>query len=164
MGLSTFEPEVHPISFKAKGQEFSFTVRGLNLTDISYLVGEHIQDIETGVVLFQQGREAIEKGGFDSLLLMLCRDVPGLVAEVISTVADEPDHVQRYAKLPFSVSVIALAEVLRMTVEEQGGLKNLSAALVTILKDALPANLRAVLEPRLQEMQSETSIGESEKT
>lgn len=164
MGLANYEPETYRVVFKPKGQDHSFDVRGLNLTDISYLVGEHISDIEAAVNLFQQGRQTIMAGGLDAFLMMLCRDAPGLVAEVISVSANERELAANYAKLPFSVSVIALAEILRMTVEEQGSLKNLSAALVAVLKDVLPASLRERLGPHLQGMQSNDSIGESEKT
>lgn len=166
MGLSTFEPEVHPISFNSRGKEQAFTVRGLTLVDISYLVGEHIADIDAAYEMFKSAKDSLySRGGLDSMILMFCKDAPGLVAEVISVTADEPTLVERYAKLPFSVSALALAEIIRMTLEEQGGLKNLSAALARILKEVLPEKMRDALGPLMTpELQSDGSIGESGQT
>lgn len=166
MGLETFEPETHEIKFKSGKQTHAFTVRGLTLIDISGLVGDHIADIDAAYELYKSAEAKIfSRATLDDLVLAMCRDVPGLVAEVISRTADEPHLAATYAKLPFSVSAVALAEILRMTLEEQGGLKNLSAALVTILKDVLPEKVWNVLEPQIQRAQpSDVSTGGSERT
>lgn len=146
MGLSTFEPESYPIQFKANRKDHEFNVRGLTLIDLSYLVGEHIVDIDAALELYKSSKDTMfSRASIDALILMLCRDAPGLVAEVISVAADERDLKAQYAKLPFSVSALALAEILRMTLEEQGGLKNLSATLVNLLRDVLPERLKDVL-------------------
>lgn len=161
MGLANFDPEVHPITFKSRGEDVSFTVRGLTLADISRIIGDHVADIEAAYELYQSGKNTIiQRGSMDALILQICRDAPGLVAEVISTTADEPDLAEKYAKIPFSVSAVALAEIMRMTLEEQGGLKNLSAALVQILKDVLPAKMRDALLGSLPEPQSPDSTGD----
>lgn len=163
MGLAHFEPETHEIKFTSKGKPFSFVVRGLNLVDLSYLVGEHLADIEAAWELFSDAqKEIIRRGSMDGLFLTLCRDAPGLVAEIISVAADEKDLVEQYAKLPFSISVTALAEVSRLTMVEAGGLKNLFASLANLIQSGLLEKAQELLGTQTSPQPGST--GESEKT
>lgn len=161
MGLAHFEPETKEIKFKAKGTEYSFTVRGLNATDLSVLISEHLVDIEAAWILAAEGyKEVIRQGRMDGFILKMVSDAPGLVAEIISVAADERPLVEKYAKLPFSISVQALAEVCRLTMVEAGGLKNLLAALSELIQSGLLEQAKDTL----LNSQSDDSTGVSEKT
>lgn len=165
MGLAHFEPETQTIKFTAKKEEYSFTVRGLTLVDLTYLIGEHLADIEAAWELFQSAqKDIVRTGSLDGFYLTLCRDAPGLVAEVISVAADERDLVDRYVKLPFSITVTSLAAVVRLSMVEHGDLGNLFASIIKLVEEALPESVRAQMTAQIQEIKSRASTGESEKT
>lgn len=160
MGLENFEPEIKPISFMSNGKKIEFTVRGLTLVDMTYLIGTHQADMESAWALFQDLRsKAQAQATFDSIIISLCQDTPILVAEVISVAADQRELAEKYARLPFSVTALALSDIIRMSTEEAGGLKNLVGTLVALIKGVMPDETRTALESQLQALRSKGSTG-----
>lgn len=164
LSMEDFEIEVRDIIFPNKGGQVKFTVRGLNAVDLSYLISEHLQDIEAALVLLTEARAAyITKGSIDAVLMSLVRDAPGLMAEVISVAADQRDlAASKYAKLPFSVTVSALLQIWLLTMEDQGGLKNLLAVLASLVPESVRESVRSL--KKQAETLSQLSTGESEQT
>lgn len=148
MSLATYIPETVTILVPVKkgADPVTFTVRGLNTDDLTWLVTEHLHDVEATIELWSAAREEImARGSMDAFILKMVGSVPGLVSEVISVVAGERHLKDVYRTLPFSVSALALTHILRLTMEENGGLKNLSTALVKLVNEMLPENARAAL-------------------
>lgn len=133
-GMEDFEPETSPVRFKAGGKPISFTVRGLNVVDLGELLAAHRHDIESLVALAAEMKKMVFANAVvDDLVLVFCRDTPTLVAEVISVAAGQPHRQDKFLALPASVTSYALSEILRMTLEEHGGLKNLKASLIRLV-------------------------------
>lgn len=161
MGLQNFVPETFTIKFKPKGGEQSFTVRGLNADDFTHLVKLHLADLEEAKVLYDRMKADIyTRENMEKFTLALIGQAPGLVAEIISLSADEPHLAATYRRLPLPVTAQALAEIVRMTLEEVGGVRPFVLALGGVLQS---------VNPRLAEMltagvRSLSSIGESVAT
>lgn len=167
MGLANYEPETHKIEFRSGKKDYHFVVRGLHTDDITYIVGNHLADIQAGITLFEEARTSSDRtveAKMDAFILTVCREAPALVAEIISVAADERELLEKYVKLPFSVQATAMAEVTRMTFEDGGGLKNLSATTANLILQMLPESAREVLRLHLPELQQNDTIGASAKT
>lgn len=116
-----------------------FLVRGITLDDMTFLVGQHLGPITRAIKMYQESKEDIvTSGNFHGFIMTLARDFPDLVAEVISAATDSLDDETRNVarKLPISVQILALNEIVRLSVEDAGGLKNLLAEMQERLKDA----------------------------
>jgi hypothetical protein len=116
-------------------------VRGICGDDIVYLVMSHHADITKALVIYQEQRERIMKGGqgLTNFILALARDFPDVIAEVISAACDKAgdEATLKVAKqLPIPTQLLALNEIIRLTMEDAGGLKNLLAEMRERLQDA----------------------------
>lgn len=162
--IAEYKPDYEVVPLKNKQGDFSFRVRGLGFEDVASLVNLHLSDVEAGYALFERARTSIvSDAGYEALAMTLVRGAPGLVAEVISYAADDSDNAAHYSTVPFSVTVLALEKVLRLTLQDVGGLKNLVAMVDQVKRDHLPQS--AVEEPPSPESgQSQTSSGTSERT
>jgi hypothetical protein len=139
-------------------KEISITVRGLGLDDLSCLVATHLDSISKAAELYNRSKEDIfATANMQGFILTLAKDFPGLVSEVISIAADEPDA--KDVKLPFPIQLRALTEISRLTLEDAGGMGNLFATLGSLWKGARDG---AGLS-RLTETLSRNSTGESAK-
>jgi hypothetical protein len=124
---------------KVDGKKPSFFVRGITLDDMTFLVGQHLGPITRALKLYQESREdVLAKGNLQGFIMTLARDFPDLVAEVISAANDSLDDETRKVvrKLPLSTQIIALTEIVRLTLEDAGGLKNLLAEMQATLQGA----------------------------
>lgn len=140
-------------------------VRGLNVDDLSILVTHHLQPISQAVALYAQSRqEVFTKASLHGFIVKVAADFPGLLSEVISLAADEPTL--KGKKLAMGVQIAAMNEIARLTLEEVGGLGNLSLVLGNLVKGALGGgNLPVTPANGAQsETMSPASIGASEKT
>jgi len=117
-----------------------FEVRGLCADDLTFLVTMHHAPITKALIVYQEQRERIMKGGnaLTDFLLTLARDFPDLVAEVISAATDSLDDLTRQnaRKLPFTTQLMALNEIVKLSMEDVGGLKNLLAEMRARVADA----------------------------
>lgn len=138
--------------------EISITVRGLGLDDLSHLIANHLDGISKAADLYSRSKADIfATKNMQGFILTLAKDFPGLVSEVISVACDEPDA--KDVKLPFPIQLRALTEIVKLTLEDAGGMGNLFATLGSLWQGARDG---AVLS-RMTETLSNSSIGESEK-
>lgn len=116
-------------------------VRGLNLDDFTFLLGEHLEAASKIAELYAQHKNAIfTTKPFQEFVLGIAKDFPGLVSEVISIAADEPGS---EIKLGLGLQLAVLHAVIKQTMEEAGGLGNLFAQLRAVGAGALVASLEA---------------------
>lgn len=113
------------------GEKPFFEVRGLCADDLTFLVTMHHSQITKALVVYQEQRERIMGGGrgMTDFLLTIAREFPDLVAEVISAATDSlDDSTRKVAKtLPFTTQLLALNEIVKLSMDEIGELKNLLA-------------------------------------
>lgn len=112
------------------------SVRGLNLDDLALLLQDHLEPISKAMEMYQRSKNDIfSNSNFQGFVLGILKDFPGLVSEVISIAADEPEA--RKVKLPLGFQTSAISAVMKLTLEEAGGLGNLFASLAALARGAL---------------------------
>ena len=109
--------------------EVFFTVRGLSLSDISVLLNSHGKELG---LIFQkvkdelQGRsEGITANDVQYFAKVLFDKAPDMVAKAIALSADDPGEEDKIKRLRFTVQIIAIQEVLRLTFTTEAELKKL---------------------------------------
>lgn len=113
------------------------SVRGFNLDDFAALLPEHLEAVTKIAEMYGQHKQSVFSGkAFGEFIVLVAKDFPGIVSEVISRAADEPDA--KNVKLSIGLQISVLTAILKLTVEEAGGLGNLFGQL-----RALGANLLA---------------------
>lgn len=160
MGITSYQAATTdiPLPDGPNGEKNSFTVRGLGLDDFGVLITNNLSAITQAAEAYAIHKaEAGNTASLQGFVLIVLRDFPGLMMEVISVAADEP--AAKNKRLPMAVQMAALTEIARLTVIDAGGLGNLLAMLGSALKgvggDSLNASLQQVL--------SRSSIGGSGK-
>lgn len=142
-----------PLPGKAvDGVKPSFEVRGLCADDLTFLISLHHEPITRALKLYQESREDIlATGRLNGFVLTLIKDFPALIAEVISAANDALDDETRAVvrKLPITTQLAAVTEIVRLTVEDAGGLKNLLAEMQEHLGGAV-AGLSGIGRPAPQ--------------
>lgn len=140
------------------GENPSIHVRGLGLEDFSVLITDHLALITEAAERWAAMRKDVyAKANLQGFILVLARDFPGLVSEVISLAADEPEL--RDFKMPIGPQMAAMTEIARLTLVDAGGLGNLFAVLGSALRDAGGDSLVESLKQRM----SQNSIGDFAK-
>lgn len=121
--------------------ERSFNVRGLSLMDIDHLLKHHLGDLTKAVELYheRQTNGRMGKATLADFAMILGRDLPLLMVEIISIAADEENQRDKIAKLPAVIQLNALLIIAKLTTEEAGGLKNLVAFGGPLLRGVLGA-------------------------
>lgn len=136
----------------------NFQVRGLDVEDLGVLISNHLEPISHAAALYAKHKEsAFSTANLSGLIGILATQFPGLVREVIALAADEPEA--KNVRLGLAVETAALGAIVKLTVEDAGGLGNLFGQLAALLKGALQ---HASELPK--NIQSRDSIGASEKT
>lgn len=125
MPIADFTPQSAEVPF----QGGSFTVRGLNMTDISVLMKLHLEDL---VLLTQRYQGMPEVQGLGPVLELIS-GFPGLAANILALAADEDDATP-FGRLPFGLQALALQKVGDLTFEDFGGPGKLWAAVGTVWK------------------------------
>jgi len=109
-------------------------VRGVSLDDISTLVVNHLDTMmEITTLYIQSQKDVLAVTNMTEVVLLAARQFPEFVSEVISIVTDTPEL--RNVRLPVGLQVRIIQASLKLTVEDAGGMGNLSA----ILSDAVKA-------------------------
>lgn len=124
---------------KVGGEKPFFEVRGITLDDMTFLVSEHLGPITRALKLYQESREDIlATGNLQGFIMSIARDFPDLGAEVISAASDSLDaETRKVAKqLPLATQIHALSEIMRLTLEDAGGLGNLLAEMRARIESA----------------------------
>lgn len=143
------------------GQGKTGTVRGLNVDDIAILLTNHLEPISKAVALYAASKKDVfSTKNLHSFVIATASEFPTLIAEVISLAADEPSLKDK--KIAMGVQIAALNEIIRLTLEELGGLGNLSLVVANLAKGVLREY--PTLRPAEKGAPSLNSIGESAKT
>lgn len=137
-------------------------VRGLNVDDLSSLITNHLEAISKAVALYAASkRDVYTSANLHAFVIQTASQFPGLVSEVISLAADEPSL--KGKKIALGVQIAALNEIAKLTLEELGGLGNLSLVLANLAKGAL-SEYPTLREPAKTTERSPDSIGGAERT
>ncbi len=132
------------------------SVRGFNLDDLMGLVPNHFEDLSKVAALYAEHKESVfSQRAITSMILQIANSFPGLISEVISVAADEPDA--RDIKLSTGLQMSVLTAIVKLTVEEAGGLGNLFAR----LRDIGRSVVEAQAELRANSTTRPTSSGSS---
>lgn len=135
----------------------SFMVRGMNTDDLTFLVTNYLEQMVRALQQFgkehgDDGATLLETKALGELFLILTTGFPELVAEIISRCADRPDLVETVRRMAFPIQVQALAAITELTIEDAGGLGNLTAVLRSLLETRglqvgpLTTSLRTIIE------------------
>lgn len=99
-------------------------VRGLNLDDFAALLPNHFEAVSKIAALYAEHKQSVfSSKAIGDFIMSSAVTFPGLVSEVISIAADEPEA--RDVKLGTSLQITVLTAIVKLTVEEAGGLGNL---------------------------------------
>jgi len=111
-------------------------VRGFNLDDFAALIPGHLESISKVADLYAQHQQSVFSGkAFHEFLIAVAADFPGMLSEVISIAADEPEAKNVKLSTPLQLSV--LTAIVKLTVEEAGGLGNLFGQLRVLGQNVL---------------------------
>lgn len=136
--LPEFIAETRTITVKRRGQpDYVFTVRGLNLLDLTELFKTHLPDIGAVVTMYQDSGAQLNDATLGKLAMRIWKDAPGLLAHVIARAANNPDWVESAVRLPMMTQIEALREIAAMTFDEVGGAKKLLADIAELDKAGL---------------------------
>lgn len=136
-------------------------VRGLSTEDIGLLLVSHLDAMMELTTLFiATQKDVLAKGNFTDLLVLASRSFPNLVTEVISIVTDEPKLIDMRLPAPLQLQIIQAA--YKLTVEDVGGMGNLSAMLSNAVRAAVAG--RGAASQKLQDILSQSSIGDAVTT
>lgn len=134
-------------------------VRGLSLDDMSHLIVSNLDTMMDITALYiAQQKDIYATGNMVELITVASRQFPGFVSEVISIVTDTPDL--KTMRLPAGLQLRILTAAIRLTVEDAGGLGNLSAMLQNVVSQVAAGQgeasrkLAAILSPS-----STTAVG-----
>ena len=125
-----------------------FIVRGLNTDDISKLIFLNLDDVVGAVTYYQKHRESVfTRDGLTQALIILSKNFPQLTSEMLSIASDGWGEPGQMRMLPAGVQMTALGEILKMTLEDLGGLKNTWGLLVEVVRGAMrAADVRVALK------------------
>jgi hypothetical protein len=122
------------VPFSGAEDSDGMELRALDLDDVSLLISGHLGAIANALEIYQDMKADInESGSLDRFVVGLIRMLPDLTAEIIATSAGVPDLAHKARQLAFGVQLRSLSEIVRMTLEDTGGIKNLFAALPSVL-------------------------------
>jgi hypothetical protein len=138
MSLASFTPERRILKFK----KIELDLRGITTDDVTAILSRNLIQVQIAFESFEKIRSGVfTQAGLDAFLLQLVTGTPGLAAEVISICCDEPDQEAKARALPLVVQLSALQEIVSLTFEEAGGLKNWFATMTETLRNVLPASV-----------------------
>jgi hypothetical protein len=127
-------------------------VRGLSLEDLSQLVSSHLDEMmEITTLYIQSQKDVFASTNMTDVVLIAVRQFPKIVSEVISIVTDTPEL--RGVRLPVGLQIRVIQAAAKLTVEDAGGLGNLSATLQSVVnatvagRGEVSQKLQAILSP-----------------
>lgn len=136
-------------------------VRGLGLEDLSSLVVNHLDDMmEITTLYIQSQKDVLAVTNMTDMIVLAAKQFPAFVSEVISIVTDTPELSKQ--KLGVGLQIKILSAALKLTVEDAGGLGNLSAMLQDAVRAALAG--KGEVSRRLQDILSQDFTSDAGKT
>lgn len=109
----------------------SFTVRGLSLDDLAYLVQRHSAKLQELFNTFAASSELTTEDVVQFALPMI-QAAPEIAAELIACASGDPEDASIAGQLPFPVQIDALEKVARLTFETGGGPKKLVETVIRL--------------------------------
>ena len=136
-------------------------VYGLDLDDISALVGDHLESMMALAELYKESSGDVFAGeNLAVFLVSASKTFPEVSKKVMALGTRTPEV--KAMKFPVSIEMAALSAILKLTLEDAGGLGNLLAMLGGALKSA--ANGKGPASQKLRDTLSQFSTTDSEKT
>lgn len=143
------------------GDDVERPVRGLTLDDMSNLIVNHLDTMMQITTLYIQSQKDVASvTNMTDLFMVAVREFGPFVSEVISMVTDEPSLAKK--RLPVGLQIAIIQAALKLTIEDAGGLGNLSAILQTAVKAAVAG--RGEVSQKLQAILSQGSTSVAGKT
>lgn len=135
-------------------EDNSFSVRGLDIDDITHILTNYLPAVTKAAELWKQHQEStFTNVNFVNMCGVLSTEFPGLVMEVISIAADEPEA--KNVRIGLGAQIAALQAIFKLTVEDAGNVGNLFATVAAAAKGALSS----ARDQQQQRSRSRNSIG-----
>lgn len=136
-------------------------VRGLSLEDLSQLVAAHLDEMmEITTLYIQSQKDVFASTNMTDVVMIAVRQFPKIVSEVIPIVTDTPEL--RGVRLPVGLQIRVIQAAAKLTVEDAGGLGNLSATLQSVVNAAVAG--RGEVSQKLQAILSPSSTSDAGRT
>jgi hypothetical protein len=115
-----------------KIQDTDFTVRGLNLADLTVILQAH----EPMMTKLFNDYTTNENADSDlaAVGLSLVNSAPELIAHIVCIAADEPDSGKEFMSLPIATQLEAIEAVGKLTFEASGGVKKLIEIVARLMR------------------------------
>lgn len=129
MGLKGYTAPTEAVELPGGG---SFTVRGLSLPDVIFLVQNYAAPLEA---LFNKFSD--EDGDVDNVrhvAVELVHETPRLAAAAIALASDEPEEVETILTLPFPVQIDAIEKMGKLTFDTTGGPKKVVETVIRVFR------------------------------
>jgi hypothetical protein len=126
MSVRAFEPERIAISYRGKPL---MRVRGLNLVDCSVLVNRYYGELKQLFSMVQDAnrQEMLAVMVSSDFIMRVAATMPDFVGVFVSMACDGELDEATCAKLPIGVLIEAVNALIKLTVEDAGGPKELAA-------------------------------------
>lgn len=131
--LSTFKPITSEVEV---GNGQTITVRGLSITDISAILHEHANTLDS---LYQEhivGKGPSDAPEMDTLIRALMTEAPQAVAVIIAYANDEPEMAEVVMTMPGMDQIKLLLEIARLTFKSEEEVGNVVATLIHAMRVA----------------------------
>ena len=113
----------------------TFTVRGINTEDFTLLSQDYIEDLKLAVSRHATPSGRIRPDKKADVILDVASHFPKMAAEIISRCAEAPEMIDQFRQLPIMVTVRALDQIFRLTMQDGGPeLGKAAAGLASILE------------------------------
>lgn len=143
------------------GKSGKGSVRGLNLDDFTLILTKHLDAALMIAETFNAGKANVSSAqNYTDVAILVGQSFPGFLSEVISIAADEPSI--RGKKLTAGIQIASIQAILKLTLEEAGGLGNLFATLAAAVKAVLEG--KGEMSQRVVALLSNSSILDAVKT
>lgn len=119
---------------KTSGGEF--TVRGLSLTDILFLVSKHRAAMKALFDKFVKGQSDVALESYSNLGAALIESAPDVAAEIIALAADEPEEIETVKRISFPAQIEALERIGDLTFAAEGSPKKVVETVIRVLSGA----------------------------
>ena len=117
----------------------TITVRGLCFNDIAQILRPYSGKINEFIATLANGKEAGDDADIGIDPVKILSDMPEVAALVIALACDEPDQVEKVARMNGISQLEALIEITRLTIVEAGGLGKLVGLITTVVSGIGPA-------------------------
>lgn len=133
-------------------------VRGFNLDDFAALMPSHFEAVSKIAALYAEQKSSVfSSKAIGEFIMSSAAAFPNLISEVISIASDEGPEA-RNVKLPTTLQISVLSAIVKLTVEEAGGLGNLFGQL-RALGERLRVAQAELADPRRFPFNNSTGTG-----